>query len=630
MKDFLEITLYELKTLVRTKQNHLFLPILLYFMYYSINGGVTNLTLSGYVVQILILGSMIISYQSFIQDYVQGYEELLQVIGRRHIYNSAKLFANIFFVILTNTILLLVMLIFAFYQGQPEWIIYEAVKYIILYYYISSIISVVIGASIALLIKNKIGYAVLISVGIFIGPLGKGVLETIATILNIGNLNDFINMINIGQYDVNEGFNFLYGFEIEIGRFIHRGIYLLSVITVFYIITGLKEKREQIKYIITIIFLVILLLPLVNETRSPRYIYKPGLIGDDAKSVHDNMYYQNLKAEYKKPTFEITKIKAVVDTTRSLEVKGDFYINVTEDTSEINLTLYRDFIIKEISFNGNALSYIQEDDNISVLFPKLINKGQEICLKIEYEGLSSHYFFCGEKATLLPAYYNWLPYAGETTSMYMENSFLKTSPLHINTPVSYDIEVKSNNKIASNIINDTNHIIGTSNTGISLISGKLYNIEDDNCRYFYTMDIPVDEMQNYVKKISEFINMIEKDLGVEESKIKQTFFVPFKEEYLATLDTNYVVNSMKIGDTLYTSSYPDVEHLNDEYYVYEAIACVFNSNMDFVVQDLDSKTNMVSAYINYFVSKNNINTELTNEKPEDMDYWIERSKELSW
>ena len=65
-------------------------------MYYSINGGVTNLTLSGYVVQILILGSMIISYQSFIQDYVQGYEELLQVIGRRHIYNSAKLFANIF------------------------------------------------------------------------------------------------------------------------------------------------------------------------------------------------------------------------------------------------------------------------------------------------------------------------------------------------------------------------------------------------------------------------------------------------------------------------------------------------------------------------------------------------------
>ena len=87
---------------------------------------------------------------------------------------------------------------------------------------------------------------------------------------------------------------------------------------------------------------------------------------------------------------------------------------------------------------------------------------------------------------------------------------------------------------------------------------------------------------------------------------------------------------MKIGDTLYTSSYPDVEHLNDEYYVYEAIACVFNSNMDFVVQDLDSKTNMVSAYINYFVSKNNINTELTNEKPEDMDYWIERSKELSW
>lgn len=275
------------------------------------------------------------------------------------------------------------------------------------------------------------------------------------------------------------------------------------------------------------------------------------------------------------------------------------------------------------------MTYIQEGDNISITLPELIKKGEEICLRIEYEGLSSHYFFCGEKAVLLPAYFNWLPFPGEAKSMYTEPPLVNTSPLYINTPVSYDIDVKYNKKVASNILSDTNHITGISDDGLSLISGYSYYIEND-CRYFYTMDISVDEMQTYTKKLSEYINMVENDLGIEESKIKQAFFVPFKEECLAMQDTNYIVNSTKIGDTLYTSSYPDTKHLNEEYYTYEAVACIFNSNIDFVSQDVESKSKMVSAYIDYFIRKNNISTEFSNKKPEDADYWIERCKKISW
>lgn len=293
MKDFAQIIFYELKILTRKKLNYVLLPILLYFLHYSIYDGLTNLTASGYVLQILILGVMIISFQSFIEEHVQDYQELLLVIERRYIYNSAKLFANCIFITLINAIILLVVLIYGFYQGQPEWIIYESIKYIILYFYISSIISVIIGASIASLLKNKLGYAVLIFVGICIGPLGKSVCQTIITILNINynKTNDFINFINIGQYDIYEGFNFLYGFEIETGRFIHRGIYLLSILSIFYIIKGFKEKREPLKYITTVVITVILLISLVKVASYPRYIYKPGQVGDDAKGVHDNMFY---------------------------------------------------------------------------------------------------------------------------------------------------------------------------------------------------------------------------------------------------------------------------------------------------------------------------------------------------
>lgn len=187
MKKFAQITFYELKMIIRTKLNYVLLPILLYFPYYSIYDGVTNLTLSGYVLQILIIGAMIISYQSFKQEYIQGYEELLQVIGRRYIQNSARLFANCIFLTLINVVILGITIIYGILQTQPEWIIHESVKYIILYFYISSIISIVIGASIASLIKNKFGYALLVFVGICIGPLGKGVCETIATMLNINN-----------------------------------------------------------------------------------------------------------------------------------------------------------------------------------------------------------------------------------------------------------------------------------------------------------------------------------------------------------------------------------------------------------------------------------------------------------
>lgn len=602
---------------------------MIYFLHYSIYDGVTNLTLSGYVLQILILGAIIISYQSFVQEHIQGYEELLKVIGRRYICNTAKLLANCIFMTLINALILIIVLIYAFYQGQPKWIIYESVIYIILYYYICSIISIVMGASIASLVKNKFGYGVLIFIGICIGPLGKGVCEVILTMLGIDSLSDLINLINIGQYDIREGFNFLYGFEIESGRFIHRGIYLLSILSVFYIIEGFRDKREKLKCITTVALAVLVLLPLLNMTRYPRYIYKPGVIGNDAKSVHDYMLYLNCKPSYKRAGFTISKIKAEVDTTKALEVKGDFFIEFTEDTKEVNLTLYPDFIIKEVSLDGNALPYVQKGDNITITLPGLKKKQEKICLRIEYKGLSSNYFFCGEKAVLLPAYFNWLPFPGGTTSMYMENSLIKTSPLYIDTPVSYDIDVKSNKKVASNLSIEANHIVGTSKYGISLISGYLYHIEKDR-EYFYTKDIPVEKMQIYTQKLSEYINLVEKDLGIEQSEINKVFFVPFKEEYLATMDTNYVVNSMKIGDVLYTSSYPDTTRLKDEHFVYEAIACLFNSNMDFVAQDLETKTKMVSAYIDCFITRNNINTEFSNKKPEDVEYWIERCKELSW
>ena len=629
MKKFAQITFYELKMIIRTKLNYVLLPILLYFLYYSIYDGVTNLTLSGYVLQILIIGAMIISYQSFKQEYIQGYEELLQVIGRRYIQNSARLFANCIFLTLINVVILGITIIYGILQTQPEWIIHESVKYIILYFYISSIISIVIGASIASLIKNKFGYALLVFVGICIGPLGKGVCETIATMLNINNLNDFINAINIGQYDIYEGFNFLYGFEIESGRFIHRGIYLLSLLCVFYLIKVLKEKRQQLKYITTIVCAVILLLPLVNIARYPRYIYKPGIIGDDAKGVHDYLFYQNSKLSYEKPSFVISKVKAIVDTRNALAVKGEFFIKISEDTNKINFTLYRDFIVKNVSFDGRKLSYLQEGDNIMITLPELKKKGDEMCLRIQYEGLSSNYFFSGEKAVLLPSYFNWLPFPGKTSSMYMENSLIKTSPLYINTPVSYDIDVKCHKRIASNIGSNTNHIIGTSSDGVSLISGYLYYIEND-CRYFYTNDIPIEEMQTYTKKLLKYINMVENDLGIKETKIKQAFFAQFKEEYLAMLDTNYVVNSLKVGDTLFTSSYPDINRLSDEHYIYESVACIFNSNIDFVAQDLETKTKMVSAYVDYFVRKCNVKTEFSNKIPEDVEYWIERCKKLSW
>ena len=629
MKEFAQITFFEFKMIIRTKLNYVLLPILLYFLYYSIYDGVTNLTLSGYVLQILILGAMIISYQSFKQEYIQGYEELLQVIGKRYILNSARLFANCIFMTLINAMILGITIIYGFYQNQPEWIIHESVKYIILYFYISSIISIVIGGSIASVIKNKLGYALLIFVGICIGPLGKGVCEAIATILNINNLNDFINAINIGQYDIYEGFNFLYGFEIESGRFIHRGIYLLSLLCVFYIIKGLKEKKEQLKYITTIACTVIVLLPLVNITRYPIYIYKPGIIGDDAKGVHDYLFYQNSKITYEKPSFLLSKVKAIVDTRKALAVKGDFFIRISENTNRINFTLYRDFRIKEISFDDQKLSYKQEGDNIMITLPEFKKKGDEICLEIEYEGLSSNYFFSGEKAVLLPTYFNWLPFPGKTSSMYMENSLIKTSPLYINTPVSYDIDVKCHNKIASNIPSNTNHIIGTSSDGVSLISGYLYYIEND-FRYYYTNNIPVEEMQTYTKQLLKYINMVENDLGIKETKIKQAFFAPFKEEYLAMLDTNYVVNSLKVGDTLFTSSYPEVNRLTDEHYIYEAVACIFNSNIDFGAQDVETKTKMISAYVDCCVRKCNVKTEFSNKIPEDVEYWIERCKKLSW
>lgn len=594
---------YETLLLFRKKIYYIVYLPLLYFLYYSINDGITSLTFSAYVVQTLILGCMLIGFQNTVREEKEMDKQVLLLVPKRHLMLMARTMATQLYVTVINIVLLAEIYLFAFILKTPTWIRREALIYWGFYFVMPSMISVIIGQIIALFGERKVSYIVMLLIGISIGPLGKEFLELIATILNTSVLRAVAGMLSIGQYDAHEPFHYLYGYEIESKRIWHRVCFLLVTEIVWSVICWRKQYCINIKkgtfYFKKILIIIICLSLSIVQYNQMCFCRKTGIMEDTAQALYDMSYYDVAQTNDYEGEWELKKIDATVNAKKALEVIGTLEATLKKDTKKLTMSLYHDLKLLSVSLKQEKLAFTQSGDAIEIQLGRISKKGDTLSLNFHYKGLTSPYFFAGEKAVYLPGYYNWLPCPGKKNSFIEDAGTVSTNPVHSNTNTEYLIRFESNSSVYSNLNLADGIWTGSGKYGVTFISGNLKEIKQDEMEIYATADKSDLFATKTASQLATYIDEFERLLGLKTIPVSKVIFIPTKYEKIG----KYSGNTMVAGDTLISGAYEVVDE-NEQYLMRESLIGILAMNSHFIRLDRELQTEFIEKYLDAYQNNN--------------------------
>ena len=531
--------------------------------------GIASLTFSGYVVQILILGAMLIGYQCTIREENCACRDVLFISANRFMMLLARLLAAVAYVMLLCVALLVEIIAMGVLLDTPMWIMKEAVLYWLLYFLLAGVISTMFGQIVGMFGAHKISYLILIFISISIGPLGKEFLELVATLLHFVGLRSIAARITVGQYDAHQEFDYLYGFEIESKRFYHRILYIGILFLLWNLLYLIKEKRN-ISFSKTRLFysmgVVLFCGGMFFLYQQPIFCRKTGFMEDTAQSLYDYEYYEDKNAA-QSGEYKIAAMDLFIDLTKELQVSGDLSIEALKDTDVLNMTLYHDLKVKSICIDDEAVPFEQIDDNITIYLGETLEKGESATMSIDYRGISSQYYFAGEKAAYLPGYFAWLPYPGKYCTMSVSDGYLKTMPLTSEEEIFYRVQCISRKPVYCNLGGTDNFFQGTSKYGVSLISGNLKTTEIDGTRILYTTDKSEAFIKEHAAMLLSDVQRDRKLLMIGETDIENLFFIPTKYERIGSNSFHTII----MGNTILSGIYETSSDVRDEYVDQEAL-----------------------------------------------------------
>ncbi|MBS4535126.1 hypothetical protein GOQ29_05770 [Clostridium sp. D2Q-14] len=364
MKKLFKIITMEFRMLYRSKWNYLIIPLLLFYLFFSIRYGVSHLTLSGFLVQALMIGSMIIGYQSNTRDEKENYRELFLVIGDRHITINAKIIASYIYISCVNLIVIIFMIITSIVLKNPIWIIVEA----IIYFYLSSLISVTIGFIIGVFMKSNIAYIFIVLLSIIIGPLGRDIYEIVISRVHLDNFRRIINIVNIGQQG-----------------FLHSLIYLFVMVIILYLSLSIKEKKKGKVFLLYAFILILPCIALIHYNGIPNFIYKSKSMESVSQNLSAEKNYKDEQFQYTVDKYNLEKLSVNVDKKKRLEFKEDLNIRLKLDTDKLTVKLYRDVKIEEVKLDNKDLEFQQDGDNLIMHLDNKYKAGEKLNIYIKYK-----------------------------------------------------------------------------------------------------------------------------------------------------------------------------------------------------------------------------------------------------
>ncbi|MFC4775914.1 hypothetical protein ACFO9Q_03865 [Paenibacillus sp. GCM10023252] len=493
------------------------------------------LTATGAVIQGGVFAFLILGYFLIRKETANHSDEVFNSIKSGFIIKGiSKIITILVCVLLFTTIAILLTVCIFIYYGVPGLFYLEMVKYITLYYTLPFIISGLIGIWLGSFFKSRYILILIILTGVTIGPLNSLIFKNLMAVISV-DLSPLLTTVNISQSDVGATMDPIYGYALEWNRWVHMLIWLVCL-SMLLVIRGLYHQRRNSIRILLPTFGVagILLISSFIYLSQPSQVIKT-LNERDSVRNYDKSYYAMQIVDQvvnEDENFLVNSYVLDLNINRSLEANAKLNITLVNDADTFDFVLYHRFEVKRVTNDkGEVLEYAREGDHLTVWTQSMQTKGQKVDITIEYAGLSSPYFFVNELAVMLPSYFAWYPYPGNQPSMiYTRENKLQVVPLQpTSNEITYTVNYQIHpSKVYSNLSMSSDHTLsGKSNQGITFLAGQLSKIRVQDIDVVYPTSLykNMDSLRHYISQTEKNIALIEQDLGIENRKPRQSYFL---------------------------------------------------------------------------------------------------------
>jgi len=477
---------------------------------------------TAFIVQGGIFASMILGL-SLVQNEVFCWsDEMFYVLPNG--YSSkiiSKFLVLLSVIIMFNGISVIILyLIFGYYDVSSAFY-WKSILYLFLYWGIPLVISGIIGMFMGLHIKSRLVYPLLIIIWLFIGPLNITVFKPLMAILKI-DLNSIANFLNLGQTDPNVVYDPVYGFPLEIHRWLQKGLWILNI-SILFMISVLKKSncKPTMQMISVLIILLFFNIPLITLYTDEEQVITTRYEENAVRNYDRNYYATNKYPVFKNPvSFAIESYEINMEVFRNFKAKVIMKIRPHKETEKIVFTLYHNLRVKKVFDGSNLeLSYNQVGDQVLLLFPETLDVGVQHKITMIYEGTSSPYFYANEQAVMLPSYFPWLPVAGSYQSMKVDESKLIRNPLNLRIPTKFTLRYLGPQPLFTNLPKKGENLwSGEAPCGISLVAGMLTETKVDAKAVIYPVSLNkmIEGVPIFLESIEQTAEYIKDDFALSK------------------------------------------------------------------------------------------------------------------
>ncbi|UNL83303.1 hypothetical protein [Priestia koreensis] len=343
--------------------------------------------------------------------------------------------------------------------------------YMLLYWGLTPFVMFLIGSVLALVIRNKLIYPLILMMFVLLSPMNAAIFPYDPTKIYSIRLD---RVLNLGEPNMTRSYNSFYGFALEPIRWT-KSLFCMALLCLFTIFI-LKKRHTWFSNGFKRISFCFLLIACITFT----YIISPHQTFNDDDLVIRS-YYDTHRAN----AAEMNSPIAFSHYDIHLQPKGQLnaFVKIKAENmsnqivQSMKVALYHELHIQQIKLDGKAVSFEQKQDFVNIHFS---SRGwaphTEKTLEFTYAGLHSNLYFANTRAIYLPNYLSWLPSEELTPAFQLvsKQRQIHRLPRLAHAQKSYDLYVNSGKEIYSNLpLKSEQHWSGTTDEGVSIISGQL-------------------------------------------------------------------------------------------------------------------------------------------------------------
>lgn len=346
------------------------------------------------------------------------------------------------------------------------------VKCLFVNIFLIGLIGILLGMVLSKIQRRIMGYAAIMAVVLVTSYLLSEIANMVLVLTDQGvNLFDYLDILNIMTPGLNFSSNNALGFPMMTYR-ICLILFWIFLLIFIYVLRDEKRKRA-LKIVICLILCTCSFVGYVL----PSSRVDMGL-SNTGTSMADQNYYNfgNYRIKKEKAGFYVKKYTMDLDVRRLLKAKVT--MDVSTALKEYRFTLSHSYEIERVC-DGTEKELNFERDGDALLIHNRGGKTKRII--IEYSGANEAYY-ANSQGMNLRGSFPYYPVAGFHQITY-EGLFM--NPLFLKKQAAFDIDIKTRQRVYSNLKkNAQGHFVGYSN-GPTLVSGLYTSITKKGIRIVY-------------------------------------------------------------------------------------------------------------------------------------------------